>query len=94
MPQHPLRMTTAEAERKLFIDIVNSPPPLRVEIQPSLAAPAPIEPQPPVAAIKAAPDASLREAAVVRRRSKGTPNRPPPAPIPHPVVIPPHPTRH
>lgn len=25
MPQHPLRMTTAEAERKLFIDIVNSP---------------------------------------------------------------------
>ena len=52
MPQHPLRMTTARAEKLFAIDIVDAPPPLQVEAvdRPPLAAIAPdppIEPMPP-----------------------------------------------
>jgi hypothetical protein len=48
MPQRPLKMTTARAEKLFSIDIVDAPPPLRVEAtdQPPLAA---IAPDPPVA---------------------------------------------
>jgi hypothetical protein len=51
MPQHPLSMTTARAEKLFAIDIVDAPPPLRVEaVDRPLAAIAPdppIEPMPP-----------------------------------------------
>jgi hypothetical protein len=89
MPQHRLALSAAQAEKLFFIDIIDSPPPLRVETQPSLAAPEPVEPQPPAAAIK-----SVGEAAVARRRVVRAASQRPPAPIPLPVVIPPHPTRH
>jgi hypothetical protein len=64
MPQRPLKMTTARAEKLFSIDIVDAPPPLRVEAvdkpaQPPLAAIAP-EPIPPTAPpplqVEAAPE--------------------------------------
>ena len=86
MPQHPLKMTAARAEKLFAIDIVAAPPP------PPPRPPVP-PPAPPAAAAEAHA-ASVREAAIARRRKGGGkprvagPGRPP-APVrlrsrPHP----------
>lgn len=117
MPQRPLRVTTARAEKLFFIDIVDAPPPLQVEAvdRPPVAAitpdppiepmPPPPPPRPPVpppappAAAAEAHAASVREAAIARRRKGGGkprvagPGRPP-APVPPPVAPAPNETRH
>jgi hypothetical protein len=105
MPQRPLKMTTAKAEKLFSIDIVDAPPPLRVEAvdkpaQPPVTA---IAPEPPIESIKPAPTPAEIEAAADRRRrleanakaankrSKGVPKALKP-PVPPSVVIPPPPT--